>query len=175
MHGLIFETSIYYWQDQPDNYPDGTTTNTARVRTVLLPAAPHRKRPQGPPFVSKVFTVRARAGRCLQRTSTARAPRLFSRPSRTLGQRIHELRQPAGHQSGIATVTASSVSSLPAPILPMQIHIRTTSTHSVTIQTVPEPCDRTHTQRRPFFNAIQKPAQSEIRRQPNGKPCHYSK
>jgi hypothetical protein len=60
MHGLIFETSIYYWQDQPDNYPDGTTTNTARVRTVLLPAAPHRKRPQGPPFVSKVFTVRAR-------------------------------------------------------------------------------------------------------------------
>jgi hypothetical protein len=61
MHGLIFETSIYYWQDQPDNYPDGTTTNTARVRTVLLPAAPHRKRPQGPPFVSKVFTVRARA------------------------------------------------------------------------------------------------------------------
>jgi hypothetical protein len=138
-------------------------------------ATPHRKRPQGPPFVSKVFTMRwmftplnpiGEEGN--QHTSP------FLPSSRTLSQRIHELRQPVGQQIGIATVTASSVSSLSAPILPMQIHTRS-NTHSVTIQTVPEPSDRTHTQRRPFFNAIQKPAQSEICRQPNGKPYHYSK
>lgn len=28
MHGLIFETSIYYWQDQPDNYPDAPGTGS---------------------------------------------------------------------------------------------------------------------------------------------------
>ncbi len=29
MHGLIFETSIYYWQNQPGNYlllPEGSVT-----------------------------------------------------------------------------------------------------------------------------------------------------
>lgn len=31
MHGLIFDTSIYYWQDQPDNY---------QVRALKMPEAP---------------------------------------------------------------------------------------------------------------------------------------
>lgn len=29
MHGLIFDTSIYYWQDQPDNYQKARGINTS--------------------------------------------------------------------------------------------------------------------------------------------------